>query len=47
MLLALQRADGTYLSLPDGTVEVQLGDEVFLYGEDDVIDAVPAERTVF
>ncbi len=44
--LALQRKNGTYLTLRDGAQEMRLGDETFLSGPDDVVSTLPAKGTV-
>ena len=39
VVLGVAREDGTFVSLPDPAEETRLGDEIFVYGPDDKIDA--------
>jgi hypothetical protein len=39
-VLGLQREDGTFLNLPDLAEKLQFGDEIFVYGSDDAINAL-------
>ena len=39
-VLGVAREDGTFISLPDLSDEVQAADEIFVYGPDDAIDAL-------
>ena len=41
VLLGLEREDGTFLSRPDNAVEMRLADEIFVYGPDDEVKALP------
>jgi len=39
-VLGLEREDGTFLCRPDPGMEMRLGDEIFIYGPDDEVDAL-------